>query len=407
MMRYSDEFKNFILTRLKDGKGSFEIYEEATKRFSYSSTKYCFCKLCQRVAKNNNLRFGKINGEGIKLEGSISYKQEIKEKLKKYKVLDISKTCEDLGIAKTKCMKIINDLKSSGLNLNIRDNLIFYSSDIEEKGKLPYCLEDRHIIFGIASDLHFGSKQCQITALNEFGEICRSRGVKHILCPGDMVAGFDVYRGQFLDLYALTSDEQEKSLSVNLPTGFTWYMLGGNHDYNFVKKGHDPIQSLSRMRNDIVYVGYDQADIPILKNVDVRMWHPSGGVPYAMSYRLQKGIEQIAFSELRNIVNGVKNIPTVRFVLCGHLHIQMQGMFGPIFGAQCATFEAQTNYLKRKGLDPTIGGWIIEANLGSDNKLKDFDAKFYMFDEKENDFENYNHVINGQNYLNPIFEDEE
>jgi hypothetical protein len=50
-------------------------------------------------------------------------------------------------------------------------------------------------------------------------------------------------------------------------------MLGGNHDFSFIQKGggHNPIRTLESMRDDIVYTGYDQADIPILKNVDLRM----------------------------------------------------------------------------------------------------------------------------------------
>jgi hypothetical protein len=130
-------------------------------------------------------------------------------------------------------------------------------------------------------------------------------------------------------------------------------------------------------------------------------------VPYAMSYRLQKGIAQIAFHELQNVSSSIKDKPTIRFVLAGHLHIQMQAMFGSIFGAQCGSFEGTNNLLKRLGIVPAIGGWIIKASLGRNNLLRSFDAKFYIFEEIEDDWKNYRHYISKVNGSDkPVFSKE-
>jgi hypothetical protein len=135
------------------------------------------------------------------------------------------------------------------------------------------------------------------------------------------------------------------------------------------------------------------------------MIHPSGGVPYAISYRLQKTVEQIAYSELSGIAYGSKERPSIRFVLSGHLHIQMQAMFGSILGLQAGCFEGQTNYLKRKGLFPSIGGWIIKASLGKNGLLKNFEAKFYIFEEIIDDWENYHHTVDEETEIGkPLFE---
>ena len=267
--------------------------------------------------------------------------------------------------------------------------------------------DDDRICFGVVSDPHFGSKACQITALNYFAEEMKARGVKHVLCPGDIFTGIRVYPGHEFDRYALTVDEQEDSCIANLPKGFEWWMLGGNHDYSFISKcsGHNALLYLQSERDDVHYIGFDKAVVPLLPNVDCMLWHPSGGVPYSVSYRLQKGVEQLAFDELTSIVDGAKNNASVRFILAGHLHIQMQAMFGPIFGAQCGTFEGTTNYLKRKGLVPAIGGWIIEARLSKQTgMLKDFDAKFYLYPEIEDDWRNYKHSIDRKIKINPLFE---
>lgn len=82
----------------------------------------------------------------------------------------------------------------------------------------------------------------------------------------------------------------------------------------------------------------------------------------------------------------------------------MQALFGPIWGAQCGTFEGQTNYLKRKGLVPSIGGYIVKASLGKNGLLKSFEAKFYIFDEIEDDWKNYKHTSPEKKITKPIME---
>ncbi len=329
------------------------------------------------------------------------------ELLQRNDVLNLYDVCETLECYPRVISEMVDDLRSQGFEIYFENNMLSLSSRVVGGAERVGQLEDREIIYGVASDLHFGSSACQITALKEFAEICASRGVKHIFCPGDIVAGYKVYPGQEQDVYAYTSKEQEDSVMCNLPEGFQWYMLGGNHDYTFISKGggHNVIRALANRRDDIHYVGFDDATIPILDGVDLQMWHPSGGVPYSHSYRVQKGAEQIAFSELRSVVSGAKEKPTIRFLLAGHLHIQMQVMIGSMFAMQCGCFEGQTNYLRRKALIPNIGGYIVEASLNPGGRLRNFDAKFHLFEEIENDWTNYSHTVRDDSDIEgPVFE---
>lgn len=302
---------------------------------------------------------------------------------------------------------IINEYRSHGHEISVTNFMISKEKSIHHDIDRVYenpISNDKEIIFGVVSDLHFGSSSCQITALNEFAEICKKRGVEHILVAGDILAGHNVYPGQNMDLYALGADEQEQSCLLNLPKGFQWYMIGGNHDYSFIKQsGHNAIRYLSYKRNDIHYLGFDEATIQLLPNVSAKLWHPSGGCPYSVSYRLQKGIERITIDELYQLSDRRKENTDLRFFFAGHLHIQMQALFGGICGMQCGTFEGSTNYLKRKGLVPNVGGYIIEATVDEDRgTLKDFMAKFYLFREIENDWMNYKHSTNEESLLSPI-----
>jgi len=316
--------------------------------------------------------------------------------------------CNNLKCSPEVLSNIINEYRQHGHEIAVTNFMVSLEKtihhDIDKKYEKPL-VNDKEIIFGVVSDLHFGSSACQITALNKFAEICKHRGVEHILVAGDILAGHNVYPGQQMDLYALGADEQEQSCILNLPKGFQWYMIGGNHDYSFIKQtGHNPIRFLSYNRDDIHYLGFDEATIKILPNVSAKLWHPSGGNSYALSYRLQKGIERVTIDELYKLSNCSKDCADLRFFFAGHLHVQMQALFGGICGMQCGTFEGSTNYLRRKGLVPAIGGYIIEATLNEDNgALKDFNAKFYLFEEIENDWMNYKHSIEEPKFSKVLF----
>ena len=168
--------------------------------------------------------------------------------------------------------------------------------------------------------------------------------------------------------------------------GLTYYMLGGNHDYwHVVNSGIDAVAKLCAGREDMVYLGYDVADIPLTDRVDIRLWHPSGGVPYAMSYRLQKALEQTAFEELTRAVTENEN-PRLRILLAGHMHIEVKFNRGPMLAAQVGCFEGMTNYLKRKGLYPQIGGSIFKVWLTDSGLIQRVEYTFMPFNEIEDDW---------------------
>lgn len=393
---YSEEIEKYVIDKIINGVSYREIFEKLKKEKKYNFSYVSFSRYALGLKKKH----GVIENQNKIKE----LDKKIIECLKCNKIVNINELIFKLNCKRRELEKSINSCQRNGYEIILDNDIIFLSNTNTRNSDNISTLASTEIIFGIVSDPHFGSKNCQITALNEFSQIMIKKGVKHVFVPGDLVSGYEVYPGQIHDVYAITAKEQEDTTLRNLPINLDWYVLGGNHDYSFVKKsGYNIISSISNKRSDIHYLGFDNAIVPILKNVDLMMVHPSGGVPYSISYRLQKNIEQITISELQNVVRGVKDKPTIRFVLLGHLHVQMQAMFGSIWGAQCGTFEGQTNYLKRKGLIPCLGGWIVKASLGKNGLLKNFECKFYIFDEIEDDWKKYDHSIPEEKIINPIF----
>jgi UDP-2,3-diacylglucosamine pyrophosphatase LpxH len=397
----TNRIKQFVLKNLHDMTIE-QMYQVLKQSYGYTTSFTTFKTFVLKLKK-------KEVTIKVKDEELDHYQTKIFQLMTKHRVMSIIDVSNFIDSSPYHALNIVSELAAKGYEISHDERNVYLGVGPAPIGRsIQKPIEDStEIIFGVPADLHFGSKACQITALNEFCEICRKQGVKFMFTPGDVFAGFNVYRGQLFDLYAISSGEQEESVIVNLPQGFEWYMLGGNHDYSFIKSGpgHNAFNILTSARKDTHYCGFDEALVPILKGVDLKMWHPSGGVPYALSYRIQKGIEQIAFSELQNISRSLKDKPTIRFVLSGHLHVQMQAMFGSIFGAQCGSFEGTNNLLKRKGIVPAVGGWIIKATLGKNNLLKCFDAKFYLFEEIEDDWKNYRHYVSKVNGNDkPVFD---
>ena len=405
----------FINERLKEGLEAPDIYEMVRRKFkTNSSRKSLLSRIYQQRKKLKTIPKQKskpiLISKNLSQDFSDDEIESFLNLIRKSKVINFIDLCNIFDYPPKKVLALIEECKFLGFDIFVDCNKIIFNVENVASAEVirKPLVGGKNIVFGVASDLHFGSKATQITALLKFCEIAKKRGVKHIFVPGDVLAGYDVYRGQVFDLYAVQSQEQTDSVLANLPEGFEWYLLGGNHDYSFIKKGggHNPLMVLSRERSDIHYVGFDEATVPLMNNVDLMMWHPSGGIPYSVSYRIQKAIEQIAFSELLKVTRGIKDKPSVRFLLSGHLHIQVQALFGSIYGMQCGAFEGQTNYLRRKGIIPAIGGYVVEAELGTDGSLKNFLPKFYVFEEIEDDWKNFKHSFNSNvgDITKPIFE---
>lgn len=215
---------------------------------------------------------------------------------------------------------------------------------------------------GLCSDFHFGSTKHQGTALRHYAQTSADLGVQHFLVSGDITSGQRMFRGQELETYAYGADEQIDAACEGIPEipGVTWYLQGGNHDASHHKKGGiNVVRRICALRNDCIYVGFTQSDVPIVPGVYARLWHPSGGVPYAVSYRAQKGAESLVKEQMGKMDNS----RTVAFMQWGHLHVRGLFWYGPIALIGPGCFEAQSLYLAEKALMPDISALIVEVTI--------------------------------------------
>lgn len=169
---------------------------------------------------------------------------------------------------------------------------------------------------------------------------------------GDMMEGNGkVYRGQMYDMFVHGADALANYTVKNYPQvgEMETYMIGGNHEESFYKTdGTDVNLRIGEKREDIHYLGLYGAYL-MFGNIKIYMMHGDGGVAYARSYKLQKIIEQMAPQLKPHIV------------FAGHWHVANHlPMYRNVEGFQLGCFQAQTPYMKRKGIYPTLAGLIVK-----------------------------------------------
>lgn len=248
--------------------------------------------------------------------------------------------------------------------INPRDYLV------PSESKVDHSTDKTRLKIGIIADTHLCSKQQQLTYLNDF--YCRAydAGVRDIYHAGDMIAGVDVYPGQSNDLIRFTEDEQVDYAVEYYPRieGLTTHVISGNHDLVFVKrKGGDPLRLISLHRPDINYLGQFSAWVKLANDCSMYLLHPDGGSAYASSYKLQKLIESFSGGQKPHLA------------IMGHYHRRCYVSERNVHGFLGACFEAQTDFLRRKAVQPVIGGTILDIEFTDNGAIQDIGVKFKQY----------------------------
>jgi DNA polymerase II small subunit/DNA polymerase delta subunit B len=222
---------------------------------------------------------------------------------------------------------------------------------------------DEQIIAAI-SDTHSGSKYAQRSQLRDFIQYAYSLGVRQVAHSGDWLDGcYD--HGRF-ELSHHGIDDQTRDAIETLPKldGLSYWGICGNHDQTFTARVGVEVgpyieqRFKSAGRSDVHMVGNASAYLRI-RGALIHLWHPKGGVPYAISYRLQKQVE--AYSP------GLK--PDM--LLTGHLHkfgrIVERGVHAfcvPCFQGPGSAFS---NSLVGQ---PAVGGLILRWRITQNGTLR-------------------------------------
>lgn len=282
--------------------------------------------------------------------------------------------CNILNISPKKLFELVEIVKGNGYNIKVIDknsilldttayplrnkNISFKTSKIKNKFKIAFC-----------GDLHNGSTLAKHKEFIDYVNVCYETGVRDIVVAGDITAGINMYRGQNNELISWAGSEQVKIALDSMPQkkDLRYYILGGNHDESFLKVSGLDALKLLESRGDFKLCGYYSSVITV-NNIRIGVYHPEFVFSNAFPAMFQKSIDAIPLNQRPQIC------------LIGHTH---QSAFFPYYNGTCmlyaGCFEGQSLFLKRKNIQPSIGGWILEIGVTPDNLIRTVNPKFIYY----------------------------
>lgn len=261
----------------------------------------------------------------------------------------------ELNKSKKSISRMIDKLREAGYKIEIPPDTkqVTLIREVERRFlplNIEIVKEEKFIGMG---DTHFCSVYQQISMTRKTYKIATEEKVSFVAHCGDLGDGKNVFRDQERLLFVHGADPQREYIIKNYPRarGIKTYVREGSHDscykrdfdYNFVKH-------ICEKRKDLIYVDEEDPVIEV-NEMRIKLLHPMGGVPYALSYKPQQFAEDAVLERLAAILTGHYHVA----------HFMPSYMALPVFSVPCQ--QAQTIYLKNKILRPDLGIWIITISF--------------------------------------------
>lgn len=103
----------------------------------------------------------------------------------------------------------------------------------------------------------------------------------------------------------------------------------------------------------------------------MELLHPGGGMAYALSYKAQKFINNL----------NPEDIPEM--MVWGHYHTSFYMHYRNVHFVQAPCFKGAGIWEKRLGLNPTIGGWLVEGKISENGRIDRFKPELFRFQGTE------------------------
>ncbi len=230
--------------------------------------------------------------------------------------------------------------------------------------------ELEHIKLCIVSDTHMGNKLEQRHLLNKVYEMAHEKGIDTVLHCGDVVDGD--YRNKRpahpYDLFAQGASQQLDNVIYNYPMveGITTYFITGSHDdTHYLNGGFSMGKGISDGREDLVWLGPNQAMFYAGKaRVPILIKHPGGGCSKAYSYKPQEAI------------NKMDEANKPKILLMGHYHKSYCMYYSDVYAILVPCLVDQTQFMQMNDLQNVVGAVFLDLYVN-----KHADIEYFSYDE--------------------------
>lgn len=294
--------------------------------------------------------------------------------LTRRKVVTLLEACEALRAAPQDVREAIAWAQREGYHLQVEGDRVFSRLAIQafEAATLGEPKPGRYRVAHL-TDMHFGSRHCDVAAMRDFLRYAEAAGCVAGLCTGDVTDGHSPKLT--FDQTAVGLDDQlDVALDAMRGTRLPWFAITGNHDgYHSSNTGIDTGRvTAERMQAagiDWKHVGVCVGDV-VVHGARFHLWHPHGGAGTRNAVR--RVMNDRAEDMARN-----DNVPHA--LLLGHFHKHTSFTAYPerTFCASGGTFQRKgSEFANRIAREWDIGGSIISFTVGDDGKPREFSAEF-------------------------------
>lgn len=283
------------------------------------------------------------------------------------------KICEELELQDYEVAGLVAIMRQEGYNIDYVNGEVVVLKTPPKNSyiyELPYNLE--HLKLLLISDTHLCSKYDRLDILRYLYDKAEDKGVKHILHSGDFTDGKSHRPEHIYELKEHSYEGQVQYCVDKYPrfSGLTYAIQGNHDDWWYKSAGSEILKSISQQRDDIVYLGADVADMKIGK-LKIRLFHGSGGLAYAKSYKLQKYLDSIPINERPDILQ------------TGHVHQSFYMKQDDTHCFQTSCLEDQTPYCRGKGLANDKSCWWVDVDFDDKGNIYKITPELETFGDKK------------------------
>jgi biotin operon repressor len=341
------------------------------------------------IADPGSSEVGKVETSSSEMEAIV--------KLAKNKFISLRSLSAALDRSESTIQGILTEMQGLGYNIDFDEQQAHLSTKkwIAPVDKVADPIANAmHFKVAVASDWHVGSIYEQHTHLMNFLQYALDKGYRHFAIPGDLTEGLKMRVGHELGMYVHSVDAivqlLHRPLRLLQEAGAQVYVIGGNHDFTIVRNClSDPIWTACQAYDDVHFLGYDKADVPITDKVSFRMWHPDGAGQNPVG-KLQKSFQVIAHEEMISQLGSQDTESSnVAMTFVGHLHIYSMLQHGRRAAMQVSCFQGMTDFLERHALIPSVGGHLVDLMLSDSGDVLSWAVENRLYAPIANDYKNY------------------
>lgn len=275
------------------------------------------------------------------------------------------------------------------------NDIVYYAL---EKGDDPFVvLPESYKPLKIAkmSDIHLGSNEVDEDELIELLTYLWKSGYRVLTLSGDIVDGFNVYRGHIQNISYSTLDAQaDLVVAVLSMFNFLYITNTGNHDASSTKNaGVDVVrlieQKMLNRGKKFVYLKSYSGYI-VYNGVAIQLIHmDGGGTSISETYagqRLMDNMFKTSNKIGKSNVNYVrimdKMVPVVN-VITGHYHALAKFRYGNVVVESPLTTQHTTDFVNRRGLHSKTGARVSEIVVDEGKCVSEKGSIIFGCDVKE------------------------